>query len=76
MIGSEPRLTTAGVIAAEAKAPLHRVLHILATRPHIQPAARAGALRLYEREAIAQVHCELSAVDARRQSRKGVDHAD
>jgi hypothetical protein len=75
MIGVEPRLITPGVIAAEVNAPLHRVLHILATRPHIRPAARAGTLRLYERDAIAQVRHELSAMDARRQSRKGVDHA-
>ncbi|MGA3066367.1 MAG: hypothetical protein ABSF29_05915 [Tepidisphaeraceae bacterium] len=70
-----PRLITPGVIAAEVKAPLHRVLHVLATRTHIQPAARAGTLRLYERKAIAQVRHELSAIDARRQSRKGINHA-
>lgn len=69
-----PRLITPGVIAAEVSEPLHRVLHILATRQHIQPAARAGTLRLYERQAIAQVRHELSAIDARRQSRKGVDN--
>jgi len=69
-----PRLITPGVIAAEVKAPLHRVLHILATRPHIQPAARAGTLRLYDRAAIAMVRHELTAMDARSQSRKGVGH--
>jgi hypothetical protein len=69
-----PKLTTPGVIAAEVKAPLHRVLHILATRPHIQPAARAGTLRLYDRAAVAMVRHELSAIDARR-CRKGVDNA-
>jgi hypothetical protein len=36
-----PRLITVGVIAAELHVPLHRVLHVLGTRPHIQPAARA-----------------------------------
>jgi hypothetical protein len=71
MIGKEPRLITPGVIAAEVDAPLHRVLRILATRPHIRPAARAGTLRLYGREAIAHVRHELSAIDARRQSQKG-----
>ena len=69
-----PRLITPGVIAAEVKAPLHRVLHILATRPHIQPAARAGTLRLYDRAAVAMVRHELSAIDARRHDRKGVGH--
>lgn len=72
MIGTEPKLLTAGRIAEAVNAPLHRVLRILATRPHIRPAARAGTLRLYERDAIAQVRHELSAIDARRQSQKGV----
>ena len=70
-----PRLITPGVIATELNTPLHRVLHILATRQHIRPAARAGILRLYDREAIAQVRHELSAIDARRQSRKGSANA-
>lgn len=72
---NEPRLITAGVIAAEVHEPLHRVLNILATRKHIRPAARAGTLRLYERQAIAQVRHELNTIDARRQSRKGADNA-
>jgi hypothetical protein len=67
-----PKLITPGVIASEVKAPLHRVLHVLATRPHIQHAARAGTLRLYERAAIAMVRHELCAIDARRQARKAV----
>jgi hypothetical protein len=50
---------------------LHRVLHVLATRQHIRPAARAGILRLYDRTAIAQVRYELNLIDARR-SRNGV----
>lgn len=69
-----PKLITPGVIATEVRAPLHRVLHILATRPHIQPAARAGTLRLYDRAAVAKVRHELSAIDARRQARKAVRH--
>lgn len=71
-MGAEPRLLTPGRIAEAVNAPLSRVLHILATRHHIRPAARAGILRLYERDAIAQVRHELSAIDARRQGRKGV----
>jgi hypothetical protein len=54
------------VIAANLSAPLHRVLHVLATRKHIQPAARAGTLRLYNRRAVAMVRHELNAIDARR----------
>jgi hypothetical protein len=60
------QLRTAGVVATELSVPLHRVLHILATRPHIRPSARAGTLRLYDRKAVAQVRHELSAQDARR----------
>lgn len=63
---STPRLITAGVIAAELHTPLHRVLHVLATRQHIRPSARAGTLRLYDRRAVAMVRYELNAIDARR----------
>lgn len=66
-----PTLTTPGVIARELGVPLHRVLHVLATREHIRAAARAGTLRLYDRQAVAQVRHELNAIDARRCS-KGV----
>jgi hypothetical protein len=61
-----PSLITAGVIAAELRQPLHRVLHVLATHQHIQPAARAGTLRLYDRQSVAMVRHELNAIDARR----------
>ena len=63
---SEPKLITPGKIAAEVGEPLHRVLRILATRRHIRPAARAGIIRLYRRDAIALVRHELNAIDARR----------
>ncbi|MEK6677031.1 MAG: hypothetical protein AABZ47_15435 [Planctomycetota bacterium] len=66
-----PKLLTPGVVAAELGEPLHRVMHVLATRQHIQPAARAGTLRLYRRDAIAMVRHELNAIDARR--RRGGD---
>lgn len=68
-----PALLTPGRIAAELGEPLHRVLYVLSTRPHIRPAARAGTLRLYRQAAIAQVRHELNAIDARR-GRKGVCH--
>ena len=61
-----PRLRTAGVIATELHAPLHRVLHILRTRSYIRPTARAGVLRLFDSKAVAQVRHELNAIDARR----------
>jgi hypothetical protein len=63
---SAPRLITPGVIAAELSAPLHRVLHVLATRKHICPSARAGTLRLYDHLTVAMVRHELNAIDARR----------
>ena len=62
----EPQLLTPGKIAELVNKPIHRVLHILNTRRYIQPAARAGTLRLYRRDAIAQVRHELNAIDARR----------
>lgn len=61
-----PRLITAGVIATELRCLLHRVQHVLATRPHIQPSARAGNLRLYDQRAVAMVRHELNSIDARR----------
>lgn len=61
-----PQLITPGVIARRLAVPLHRVTRILATRPHIQPRARAGLLRAYAEEAVAQVRHELHAIDARR----------
>lgn len=65
-----PALITPGVLARALGVPLHRVLYVLGTREHIQPAARAGTLRLYDRQAVAMVRHELNAIDARR-SRTG-----
>jgi hypothetical protein len=64
-----PALPTPGRIAADLGVPLHRVLHILSTRPHIRPSARAGTLRLYDHQAIAQIRHELNAQDARRSTK-------
>ena len=61
-----PMLRTPGVLASDLGEPLHRVLYVLRTRPHIQPAARAGRLRLYDRDAVALIRHELHAMDARR----------
>lgn len=69
-----PNLLTPGRIATELGVPLHRVLHILRTREHIQPTARGGTLRLYRSEAVAQVRHELNAQDAKRADRRGGDH--
>ena len=65
----EPRLLTAGRIASSLGVPLPRVLRVLATRPHIKPAARAGILRLYRHDAIELVRRELESMEARRMGR-------
>jgi hypothetical protein len=65
-MGDPPKLITPGIIAAKLRTSLHRVLHVLATRQHIRPTARAGTLRLYDRRAVAAVRHELNAIDARR----------
>lgn len=69
---SPPQLITVGIIASEVHEPLHRVLHVLKTRKHIRPSARAGTLRLYDRAAVAMVRYELNLIAARR-CRKAVD---
>lgn len=61
-----PRLITSRVIAESLNQPLHRVRRVLASRDHIRPAAYAGHMRLYHRDAIAKVRHELTAIDARR----------
>ena len=66
MDGCEPRLRTPGVIASNLGVALHRVVYVLRTRGHISPAARAGRLRLYDREAVAMVRHELNAIEARK----------
>jgi len=70
-----PRLRTPGVIARELGESLQRVQYVLRTRPHIKPAALAGRLRLYDRQAVAMVRHELNAIDAR-QIRQGVADAE
>ena len=61
------KLRTPGVLAADLDVPLYRVLYILQTRDHIRASARAGQLRLYDREAVALIRHELNAIDARRE---------
>jgi len=62
----EPQLITPGTIAREINQPIHRVLHILATRSAIRPAARAGRIRLYDRQAIEAVRREIARIDENR----------
>lgn len=69
-----PTLITPGVIAAELSEPLHRILHVLRTRQHIMPVARAGRLRLYSKAAVAMVRHELNAIDAKNRGKGGQCH--
>ncbi len=64
-----PKLRTPGLIAHELGEPLHRVLYVLRTRQYIVPSARAGRLRLYDRQAVAMIRHALNAIDARRGGR-------
>ena len=69
-----PKLDTSGRIAAKLGVPLHRVTYIISSRG-IEPVARAGRLRLYDRGAVALIRHELNAIDARRcHDGEGVDH--
>ena len=65
-----PSLLTVGRLADELHETQPRVRYVLSTRSHIQPVARAGILRLYDRKAVAMVRHELNAIDARRAERK------
>ena len=70
--GTIPQLITPGRIAEDLGVSLARVLYVLASRSHIRPAARAGTLRLFDREAVAKVQKELAAIDTHR-NRKGAE---
>lgn len=58
-----PRLRTPGVLASELGVPIHRIQYLLATRSHIRPAATAGRVRLYDRDALEALRRELWAID-------------
>lgn len=66
-----PALLTPGKIAEALGVPLHRVQHVLATRSHIRPSARAGTLRLFNTAALSMIRDELEAIDKRRKGREG-----
>lgn len=66
------QLLTTGRVAAILGVSLHRVVHVLRTRGHIRPVARAGTLRLYRRTDLPLIRHELHAIDARRCRRQQV----
>ncbi len=59
-------LLTVGQLARHLGEPVHRVHHVVRTRPHIQPIGRAGILRLFGPAALDQVKAELAQIDAKR----------
>jgi hypothetical protein len=61
-----PRLATPAEVARVLGVPLHRVLYVLRSRPHILPRAIAGAARCFDDDAIARVRHEVNSIDARR----------
>jgi hypothetical protein len=65
-----PSLLTPGRIARSLSVPLYRVNYILATRRDIQPSARAGNVRLFSVRAMARIRHEISAIDAKRTTRR------
>ena len=59
---TEPGLITVGVLARELGVAQHKITYILQKCRHIRPSARAGVVRLYSRESLAQVAAELQAM--------------
>ncbi len=54
-----PSLNTTGEISRRLRVPVHRVEYIIATRG-IQPAAVAGASRVFDEQAVAAIARELN----------------
>jgi hypothetical protein len=72
MLAAPPvQLVTATDIAARLGQSLRRVQWVLATRPHIRPVARAGAVRVYSTASIALVQDEIDRIDERRREVSG-----
>lgn len=70
MRASEKTCLTTGQIARILGQPAYRVAYILRTRQHIQPLARAGNVRVYTGNALAQVRYEINRIDAIAGTRK------
>ena len=66
MITHAPQLLTSGRIAEILGTGPERVSRVLRTRRHIQPAAYAGHVRLFNNAALAMVRHEINTIDARR----------
>lgn len=68
MAKSVPKLRTLAIVADELGVKPYQVEYVLRTRPHIQPVARAGIIRLFDREAVAAIRHALTAIAARKAS--------
>jgi hypothetical protein len=64
-----PKVRTIGSVALELGQPLHRIQYILRSRPHIQPTATAGRLRLFNEQTVERIEAELRKID-----RRGANH--
>ena len=60
-----PELNTPGKVAEYLGVPIHRIHYVLRSRPHLQPAATAGRLRLFDDETIEQIAKELQTIDGK-----------
>jgi predicted transcriptional regulator len=64
-----PALATVGIVSDRLGQPLHRIQYILRSRPHIQPTATAGRLRLFDEQSVQRIEAELRKID-----RRGANH--
>jgi len=64
-----PALNTVGKVSQQLGVPLHRLQYVLRSRPHIQPTATAGRLRLFDEQAVRSIEAELRKID-----RRGANH--
>lgn len=60
-----PSLYTVGRIARHLQEPIHRIEYVLTTRRGIEPAARAGRLRLFNSAQVEQIRRAIAEIDVR-----------
>ena len=66
-VSAPHRLLTAGQIARQLNAPLHRVEYILRTR-EVRPIGRAGNIRVFAEADVEYIRAELRRIDAEREA--------
>lgn len=70
---SAPQLLTVGRMAELLNIPRYRLTYLIDTRADIQPCARAGNVRLFDRQALARLRYEIARIEARRASKPTAD---